>query len=106
MSGDSKQRNFLRIFCHFFPLLSTFLKRSAQIKKLILKKLMGAPEDLGVGTFSEPISHFGFYRQCKVAGRLSERVAPAQLPLVFFFQLSRIRITALLLVTFDAYEHY
>ena len=34
-------------------------RRSAQIKKLILRTLTGAPKNLGVDPFPDPGSHFG-----------------------------------------------
>ena len=62
--------------------------RSARIKKLILRKLLRMPKNLGVDTFPDPVRHFGapwrpFWilqavrrcRRCGVAG--SERVPPA-----------------------------
>ena len=33
-------------------------KRSARIKKLILRKLMGEPKNLGVNHFPDPFGHF------------------------------------------------
>ena len=47
----------------FLPLffrVTTFFNRTApQIKKLILQKLIGAPKNLGVDTFPDPVGHFG-----------------------------------------------
>ena len=52
-----------RYFHHyfFFPFsVATFShRRSAQIKKLILQKLMGAPRNLGVHHFPDPVGYFG-----------------------------------------------
>ena len=38
---------------------SAFGRSMAVIKKLILRKLMGAPKDLGVDPFPDPVGHFG-----------------------------------------------
>ena len=56
-------------------------RRGAQFKKLIKQKLMGAPKNLVVDTFPDPIDHFGFCRLCGVAG--GERVPLA--PLDWYF---------------------
>ena len=34
-------------------------RRSARIKKLIWRKLTGAPQNLGVDPFPDPVGHFG-----------------------------------------------
>ena len=38
---------------------AAFHRRSARIKKLILRKLLRMPKNLGVVTFPEPVGHFG-----------------------------------------------
>ena len=44
----------------FFPSVVYFFHRgSVQIKVLILQKLTGAPKNLGLDTFPDPVSHFG-----------------------------------------------
>ena len=63
---------------HFFSFIATYShRRSARIKKLIQRKLLRMPKNLGVATFPDPINHFGFCRQCSVAG--GERVSPSPL---------------------------
>ena len=44
-------------FHYSFPPLSH--RRSARIKKLIVRKLTGAPKNHGVHTFLDPVGHFG-----------------------------------------------
>ena len=44
-------------FHYSFPPLSH--RRSAQIKKLIVRKLTGAPKNHGVHPFLDPVGHFG-----------------------------------------------
>ena len=44
-------------FHYSFPPLSH--RRSAWIKKLIVRKLMGAPKNHGVHPFLDPVGHFG-----------------------------------------------
>ena len=47
-------------FSRFFPSVATFSHRmSARIKKLILRKLLRTPKNLGVDTFPAPLCHFG-----------------------------------------------
>ena len=46
-------------FLFLFPVVYFSHRRSARIKKLILRKLTGAPKNLGVDTFPDPVSHFG-----------------------------------------------
>ena len=44
----------------FFSSFATFSqRRSARIKKLVLKKLIRAPNNLGLDPFPDPIGHFG-----------------------------------------------
>ena len=45
-------------FYLFFPSVATF-SHSARIKKLILQKLTGEPQNLGLDTSPDPVSHFG-----------------------------------------------
>merc|ERR1711942_614120 len=55
------------IFFSFFSFLFFLLfsvvyfshRRSARIKKLILRKLLRMPKNLRVDTFPDPVSHFG-----------------------------------------------
>ena len=44
-------------FHYSFPPLSH--RRSARIKKLIVRKLTGAPKNHGVHPFLDPVGHFG-----------------------------------------------
>ena len=46
-------------FPHHFPVATFSHRRSAQIKKLILSKLTGAPKNLGLDPFPDPVGHFG-----------------------------------------------
>ena len=80
--------SFLFSLFFFFSVVYFSHRRSARIKKLILRKLTGAPQNLGVDTFLDPVGHFGAHwhavrrcRRCGVAG--SERVPPA--PLGWYF---------------------
>ena len=44
----------------FFPSVATYShRRSARIKKLIKRKLLRMPKNLGVDTFPDPVGHFG-----------------------------------------------
>ena len=43
----------------FFPVVYFSHRRSARIKKLIQRKLTGAPQNLGVDPFPVPVGHFG-----------------------------------------------
>ena len=81
----------------FFSSVATFShRRSARIKKLILRKLLRTPKNLGVDTFPDPVGHFGapwrpFWilqavrrcRRCGVAG--GQRAPPSPLGWYFFF---------------------
>ena len=54
-------KSFFFLFFPFFlfPSVATFShKRSGQIKKPFLRKLMGVSKNLGVDTFPDPVSHF------------------------------------------------
>ena len=47
-------------FSPFFSSVATFShRRSARIKKLIQRKLLGAPKNLGVDILPDPVGHFG-----------------------------------------------
>ena len=53
---------FIILFFCLFPVFSplTFsYRRSVRIQKLILRKLAGAPKNIGVGTFPDPVRHLG-----------------------------------------------
>ena len=51
-------------FPFFFSSVATFShRRSARIKKLILRKLLRMPINLGVDTFPDPVGHFGAHWQ-------------------------------------------
>ena len=60
-SGHYKQH--YNIFPPVFFLVSSVVyfshRRSAWIKNLISQKLTGAPKNLGVPPFPDPVSHFG-----------------------------------------------
>ena len=67
-SGHYNHQSFLLFFPFFppvFPFLFFFsvatfsLRRSARIKKLILRKLLRMPKNLGVDTFPDPVGLFG-----------------------------------------------
>ena len=60
VSGHKKQHYFLFFSFSFFsfPVVYFSHRRSARIKKLILKKLTGASKNLGVDTFPDPVSQF------------------------------------------------
>merc|ERR1711954_400716 len=49
----------LRFAAFFFSVATFSHRRSARIKKLILRKLTGSPKNLGVDTFPDPLRHFG-----------------------------------------------
>ena len=65
--------------CLFFSTVFFSHRRSARIKKPILQKLTGAPKNLGLDTFLDPVSHFGAPTShfAGIAG--GERVPPALL---------------------------
>ena len=46
-------------FFSFFSVVYFSHRRSAWIKKLIQRKLTGAPQNLGVDPFPDPVGHFG-----------------------------------------------
>ena len=46
-------------FSFLFSVVYFSHKRSAQMKKIIQRKLMGAPKNLEVHLFPSPVSHFG-----------------------------------------------
>ena len=46
-------------FRFFFSPSRPFLIEGVRIKKLIKRKLMGTPKNLGVDTFPDPFGHFG-----------------------------------------------
>ena len=55
-------RNFHRFFTFFhffFSVTNFFHRRSARITKPILRKLFGAPDNLGWDPFPDPVGHFG-----------------------------------------------
>ena len=54
--------NSFLFFLHFFFIFSVVYfshRRSARIKKLILRKLFGVANSLGIDPFPDPIDHFG-----------------------------------------------
>ena len=46
------------LFPFFFSSITFPHRRNAQIKKLILRKLLRKPKNLGVDTFPDPVGHF------------------------------------------------
>ena len=50
---------FLFFFSFLFSVVYFSHRRSAWIKKLIQQKLTGAPKNLGIHAFADPLSHFG-----------------------------------------------
>ena len=61
----------------FFSVMTFSHRRSARIKKLIWRKLLRTPKNLGVHPFPDPVNHFEFCRRCSVTG--CERVPPSPL---------------------------
>ena len=60
------------VLCLFFSSVVYFShRRSSRIKKLT-----GAPKNSGVDTFPNPVSHFGFSRQCGFACGKQVPLAP------------------------------
>ena len=55
VSGHYKHHYFLFLF----SVVYFSHRRSALIKKLILRKLLRLPKNLGVDTFPDPVGHFG-----------------------------------------------
>ena len=58
VSGRCK-RHYFPFPLPFFSVATFSHRRDAKIKKLILRKLLWIPENLGVDTFPDPIGHFG-----------------------------------------------
>ena len=91
VSGHYKHHYLFFFHFPFFFSVATFShRRSARIKKLIQRKLLRMPKNLGVDTFPDPVAHFGApwqpywilqvvrrCRWCSVAG--CDRVPPARL---------------------------
>ena len=62
----------LFFFSRFFPIFTVFF-HSARIKKLILRKLLRTPKNLGVDNFPDPVGHFGApWRQFRILQAVSE----------------------------------